>query len=117
MENLKSLVDEHNRLWQQLKFDEAIDKFYDEDVTTFDNEDKTATNSEDYKKFMNRFLKDSSNISLKIKHTIVSDNMSLTEWHSMFDFKDQGTMEFDQLSLQRWRNDKIYHERHHYNKG
>lgn len=43
MENLKEFVDERNSLWQQLKFDEAIDKLYDKDITTFDNEDKTAS--------------------------------------------------------------------------
>lgn len=117
MENLKKAVDEHNKLWQQFKFEEAINKFYDKDVATFDNEDKTAGNADNYTKFMSRFLKESSNISAKIKNVIVSDDMSVTEWHWKFDFKDQGTMEFDQLSLQRWKNGKIYNERHHYNKN
>jgi hypothetical protein len=43
----------------------------------------------------------------------VSDNTSVIKWHQVFDFKNQGTIEFDQLSLQRWKNGKIYHKRHH----
>lgn len=115
-ENFKKQVDEYNSLWQQLKFEEAIEKFCDKDVIAVDNEDKPANGSAEYKKLMNRFLKESSDISARIKNVIVSEDMSVTEWHRKFDFKDQGTTEFDQLSLQRWKNGRIYHERHYYNK-
>ena len=33
MEKFKTLIDEHNRLWQQLKIEKTIDKFYDRNVT------------------------------------------------------------------------------------
>ena len=40
MKNLKKAVEEHNNLRQQIKFEEAIDKFYDKDVATFNDENK-----------------------------------------------------------------------------
>ncbi len=63
---------------------------------------------------MQVFLENIADASAEIVNVMVSDDMSVTEWFYRFKHKQWGDKAFHQLSLQRWRNGKIIHERHHY---
>jgi SnoaL-like polyketide cyclase len=114
MQDLNQLVAEFNALVQDFKYAEAHEKFYDEQLVKHENEDAPTIGLKQHKEEMLKFLGNISNYSVVHKNTIVSDDISITEWHYVFDHKEWGHREFDEVSVQRWKNGKIVHERHHY---
>lgn len=117
MQDLKSTVNEFIKLVHQLKFLEAH-QYYSEDIVNIENEGEPviglAAKSEKEEELLEYF----ANISAVPKNTIVCDNMSVTEWHYRFTNKQTGEkIDYTQLSLQKWKNGKIIHERHHYKTG
>jgi folate-binding Fe-S cluster repair protein YgfZ len=114
MENLKTLVTEFTALVQGFKYAEAHEKFYDENLVKHENEDAPSIGLKQHKEEMVKFLADISNYAVTHKNTIISDDISVIEWHYIFDHKEWGHKEFDEVSVQRWKNGKIIHERHHY---
>ncbi len=113
-ENIQERVAELNTLVRQLKFDEALDKFYSEDITSVENENPSIIGLADYREAAKKFMANLSNYSAELKNVIVSDDMSVTEWHYKFDHATWGKWDAMQIPLQRWKNGKIVHERHHY---
>ena len=113
---LSKTLNELNHLVTQFKFEEALDKFYDEDVISVENENPPTVGLPAYRVSAKKYLSSISNQSAKLLSMIVSDNMSVTEWHYKFDHKEWGKWDAIQLSVQRWKNGKIVHERHHYNR-
>jgi hypothetical protein len=114
MQNLKEIVNEFNNLVQEQKWEEALNRFYNEDLTSADNEGEPTKGLPAMKKGLEDFLANTSDVKLALKNVVVSDDMSVTEWHYIFTHKQWGNFDYDQLSLQRWKDGKIIHERHHY---
>ena len=112
--NLQQLVAELNSLIKELRYEEALDKFYDENIVTCENENQPLTGLAAYRAKAKVFLKNISNYSAELKSTVISDNMSVNEWHYTFDHKMGGRWDCTQVSVQRWKDGKIIHERHHY---
>jgi hypothetical protein len=115
--NLKKCVEELNALIRQCRFEEALEKFYDDGVVTQENEEFMTNGLLILKAADKKFLNNVSNFSAEELNTIVSDDMSVTEWQYKFDHKVMGSWCYKQLSLQRWKDGKIIHERHHYKTG
>jgi hypothetical protein len=115
MDNLASSVDRLNSLIVKFKFLEALDEFYDESITCCENEERSVVGLDNYRIAAKKYLESISNNSARLKNVIISDNMSACEWHYKFDHKVWGHWDKIQLSVQRWKNGKIVHERHHYN--
>ncbi len=114
MQSLKETVNELSALIPQLRFEEALDKFYDVNIISHENEAPPTIGLEDYRKAAKIYLENISNYSAELMNVIVSDDMSVSEWHYKFDHKTWGKWDCRQLSLQKWKNGKIIHERHHY---
>ncbi|MCI0750251.1 MAG: ester cyclase [Flammeovirgaceae bacterium] len=114
MGNLKEQVYKLNELIKQYKFDEALNKFYNDEVITLENETRPTIGLPAYREAAKRYIENVSNYSAELKSVIVSDNMSVCEWHYRFDHKQWGKWDCIQLSLQRWKDGKIVHEWHHY---
>lgn len=115
MNNLTASVERLNSLIVKFKFFEALDEFYDESIVSCENEGNPTTGLVNYRLAAKKFLDNISNNSATLKNVIVSDNMSACEWHYKFDHEEWGHWDKVQLSVQRWKNGKIVHERHHYN--
>jgi hypothetical protein len=115
MNNLALSVERLNSLIVKFKFFEALDEFYDESIVSFENEGNPTIGLENYRLAAKKYLDNISNSSASLKNVIVSDNMSVCEWHYKFDHREWGHWDKIQLSVQRWKNGKIIHERHHYN--
>ena len=115
MKDLTERVNELNLLVQQFKFQEALDQFYDTDIITHENEESPISGLTAYRKAAKTFMENISNYTAELKNVIVSDDMSVVEWHYKFDHKMAGKWDRYQLSVQRWKNGKIVHERHHWN--
>ena len=115
MKNLDELVDELNTHIKEYKFEEALNKFYYDGVVIVENEGAPIIGLSAYREAAKRYIDSVSNYSAQLKNVIVSDEMSVSEWHYKFDHKQWGHWDRLQLSVQRWKNGKIVHERHHYN--
>lgn len=115
MDNLAEKVEQLNLLIVQFRYEEALEKFYDENIISHENETPPIIGLDAYKKAAKEFIKNVSNYSASLLNVIISDDMSVVEWHYMFDHKGIGKWDRRQLSLQRWKNGKIIHERHHWN--
>lgn len=112
--NVKQLVQDLSQLIIQLKYFEAFDKFYDENIVTHENENPPLTGLAAYKDAAKAFLENISNYKAVPKSFIVVDNISVCEWHYIFDHAKFGHWDKVQLSVQRWKDGKIIFERHYY---
>ena len=115
METLADNVKELNDLIRQFRFHEALDRFYADDILSVENENPPMVGLKAYREGATKYLSNISNQSAELKNVIVSDNMSVTEWRYKFDHKEWGKWDKVQVSVQRWKDGKIVHERHHYN--
>ena len=111
---LNERVDELNTLIVNFKFDEALDRFYAEDVKVYENDRMSNDGLQAYKEAAQNFLASLSNQSVERLTTIVSDGMSVSEWHYKFDHQHWGHWDKVQLSVQKWKGGKIVMERHFY---
>ena len=114
--DLAARVSELNNLIHEMRFEEALNEFYDEATISVENEDQTTIGLEFYRESARRYLGSVTNYSANLLNVIVSDNITVTEWHYQFDHAEWGHWDMRQISVQRWRHGKIVHERHHYDK-
>lgn len=115
MSDLKEKVKGLNLLIQQFKYPEALDLFYDENIITQENEETPIKGLAAYREAGKKFMDAISNYSAEVKSIIISDDMSVVEWHYQFDHTMAGKWDRLQISVQRWKDGKIIHERHHWN--
>ena len=112
--NLANTVSDFNELVANFDYPTAHEKFYHKDLIKHENENAPTINLDNHRKEMERFLAKISNNTAQMISSIVSDNISVTEWHYQFDHADWGRRDFKQVSIQRWKDDEIIHERHLY---
>jgi hypothetical protein len=115
-QELTPFVHKLNALVSAYRFEEALDQFYDENVVTVENENPPTMGLAAYKISARKYLASISNHSARLLNVVISDDMSVAEWHYQFEHQEWGHWDTVQLSLQRWKNGKIIHERHHYNR-
>ncbi len=114
MENFKQKVEDFSRLVETFQYEEAEKKYYHPDFVKHENENAPTIGLAQHRKEMRQFQNSISNESATLKELIISDDMSVAEWHYQFDHKDWGHKDFMEISIQRWKDGKIIHERHHY---
>ena len=118
MRNLGDTIHELNSLIVLYMYEEALDKFYDENIVIHENEDAPVVGLSAYKERAKKiFYNNVSNYSAKLLNVIVSNELTACEWHYQFDHKIWGHWDKIQLSVQRWKDGKIIHERHYYDKN
>ena len=117
MVEFKEKVKEFNSLVGEGKFMAAVDKFYADNIVSVDNEGKPTEGIAAFKEAINKFMDNASNIKTEMLNLILIDNISVTERHYSFDHKMDGHWDYKQISVQRWKDGKIVHERHYYNIG
>ncbi len=115
MASFNDIVLAFNLLVQQNKFIEALGTFYDEQVVSTDNlnppnEGKTALLTE-----VENFIANATIEKVELVSIIIEDNLSVSNWHYVFDHKKFGRINTHQLSVQRWKSNKIIQENHFYN--
>lgn len=114
MNTLKERVAIFNNLVANFQYEAAHDQFYADTLIKHENEDAPTIGLANHRKEMEVFLKSIANESAVPLNVIVSDDMSITEWHYQFDHKDWGKRDFKEVSIQRWKDGLIIHERHLY---
>jgi len=112
--NLTNTVADLNDLVADFNYHEAHLRFYHDELVKHENEDAPTIGLDNHQREMKVFLSKISKQSAKVLNVVVSDDISVTEWHYQFEHSDWGKRDFREVSIQRWREGKIIHERHLY---
>ncbi len=114
MKTFPETIAEFTRLVQEFRYEDAHNIFYDEHFVKHENESAPTIGLEIHRKEMEHFLASISSASATPLQTLLGDDVSVIEWRYSFLHKDWGQRDFKQISVQRWKNGRIVHERHHY---
>jgi hypothetical protein len=107
-EDIKSLV-------LQGKAMEAFEKYYGDDVVMQENETPAA-----FGKAANRnrehdfFSKVTEFRAMEVKAVAYGDDVIISEWFVDYTHSEWGKVTRDQVSVQRWKDGKVVHERFYY---
>jgi len=116
IDSLSKKMNELNELIKAFKYEEALDRFYDENIITCENEEAPTIGLATYKERWKLFIENISDYSAELKTTIICNDITVTEWHYKFHNRVFGNWDATQISVQRWKNGKIVHERHYYSR-
>lgn len=114
MEGLAPKLEQLNQLVANYEYSKAFDLFYDESLCDYENENQSADSLAKHKADMQQFLASISNKSATPVSTLISDGTTVTDWHYVFDHAQWGHRDFHEVTVQRWNDGKIIHERHLY---
>lgn len=114
MQSLNERVRELNNLVAEFRYPEAFDKFYDESLLNYENEQAPMVGLQAEREAMANFLNSITNHSAELKTVIVADDTSVSEWLYDFTHKDWGHRRYTQITVQRWKDGNVVHQRHHY---
>jgi hypothetical protein len=110
--DLRVLDSELNQLILGGKVFEALERFYDKDVVMQENSDEPccglAQNIEREKQF---FTMVEAFHGAKVTSQGVGDDVSFSEWENDVTFKGAPRATSHQVSVRRWKDGKIVHER------
>lgn len=114
MENFEATVSGFHRLISEGKFLEALDKYYDENISSSDNDGPAINGLEAMRKAVSGFLNNTSGLKIVLKNSMVIKGYSVAEWHYQFIHPKMGTLNYHQISVAHWKNEKIIKEQHLY---
>ncbi len=114
MENFEATVSGFHRLISEGKFLEALDKYYDENISSSDNDGPAINGLEAMRKAVSGFLNNTSGLEIALKNSMVIKGYSVAEWHYQFIHPKMGTLNYHQISVAHWKNEKIIKEQHLY---
>jgi hypothetical protein len=107
-EDIKSLV-------LQGKAMEAFEKYYGDDVVMQENETPaTIGKAANRERELDFFAKVTEFRGLELKAVAYGEDMIIAEWFVDYTHTDWGKVTHDQVSVQRWRDGKVIHERFYY---
>jgi len=116
MKDLKANVEELNGMILNGQILEAFEKFYADDVVMQDNDYPARIGKTENREFEKAFVNGLQEFrGAKVLNTVVSDGVAAIEWWFDYTHKDFGERNYRQLSVQRWKDDKIVEEKFYYN--
>jgi hypothetical protein len=114
-ETLKAAFEEITNLVLQGKAMEAFEKYYGDDVVMQENENPEvvgkAANRQRELEFFSKLV-DFHGAS--VKGVAYGDDLIISEWFLDYTHADWGRKTYDQVSVQRWKDGKVVHERFYY---
>jgi hypothetical protein len=94
---------------------EAFEKYYADNVVMQENENPVtlgkAANRERELEFFSKLVEFRG---AKVKAVAYGDDVIISEWFLDYTHSEWGTVTHDQVSVQRWQDDKVIHERFYY---
>jgi len=116
MADLKTLVDELNQMILDGKILDAFEKFYADDVVMQDNNYPQRVGKDENRSYEEGFVNGLTEFrGAKVKNVLISDGIAVVEWWFDYTHKDFGVRNYNQVSVQRWKDDKIVEEKFYYN--
>ena len=96
----------------------AFEKYYAEDVVMQENEEAPRKGKAINRKFEKDFFDNIEQIhGGKVLASAVNGDTSFSEWEYDLTFKGGQRITLKQVSVRRWANGKIIHEKFYYNKA
>ncbi|MBX7151684.1 ester cyclase [bacterium] len=94
---------------------EAFEKYYADDVVMQENETSPTVGKEANRNRENEFFSKVTEFrGMEIKSIAVGDNVAAIECFLDYTHADWGIRKYTQVSVQRWKDGKIVHERFYY---
>lgn len=96
----------------------AFEKYYAEDVVMQENEEAPRKGKATNRKFEKDFFDSVEQLhGGKVLASAVNGDTSFSEWEYDVTFKGGQRITLKQVSVRRWANGKVIHEKFYYNKG
>lgn len=94
---------------------EAFEQFYADDVVMQENFDPPSAGKEaNRKREMDFFASVEQFHGSKLHAAAYNDGVGLSEWEYDITFKGMGRVKMNQVSVRRWKDGKVAHERFYY---
>jgi ketosteroid isomerase-like protein len=113
--NLQAAFEDIKALVLQGKAMEAFEKYYGDDVVMQENEQPaTAGKEANRQRELDFFSKLVEFRGAEVKAVAFGDDVIISEWFLDYTHADYGKVTHDQVSVQRWKDGKVVHERFYY---
>ncbi|MEO8893106.1 MAG: nuclear transport factor 2 family protein [Coleofasciculaceae cyanobacterium] len=113
--DLKAAFTDIKTLVLQGKAMEVFEKYYGEDVVMQENEmPATSGKAANRERELEFFAKMTEFRNIELKTVAYGDDVIISEWFLDYTHADWGKVTHDQVSVQRWKDGKVVHERFYY---
>jgi ketosteroid isomerase-like protein len=113
--NLQATFEDIKNLVLQGKAMEAFEKYYGDDVVMQENEQPPTVGKEaNRERELEFFSKLVEFRGADVKAVAFGDDVIISEWFLDYTHADWGKITHDQVSVQRWKDGKVVHERFYY---
>jgi ketosteroid isomerase-like protein len=94
---------------------EAFEKYYGENVVMQENENPATTGKSANRDRENDFFSKLTEFrGAEVKAVAYGDDVIISEWFFDYTHSEWGIFTHDQVSVQRWKDGKVIHERFYY---
>lgn len=112
---LQTAFDDIKNLVLQGKAMEAFEKYYGDDVVMQENElPPTVGKEANRQRELEFFSKVTEFRGLELKGVAFGEDVIFSEWAADYTHQDWGKRTYSQVSVQRWKDGKVVHERFYY---
>ena len=112
---IENSLQELNALVQSGQLMDAFEKFYHDDVSMQENANPPVKGKEANRKREHEFLANIEEFrGASVQGVGVGDNISFVIWNYDYTHKEWGVRNYQQVSVQTWRDGKIIHEQFFY---
>ncbi|MEE3719040.1 SnoaL-like domain-containing protein [Tumidithrix elongata RA019] len=113
--DLRANFEEIKTLVLQGKAMEAFEKYYGENVTMQENENPaTVGKAANRERELDFFSKVTEFRGAEVKAVAYGEDVIISEWFVDYTHAEWGKVTHDQVSVQRWKDGKVVHERFYY---
>jgi hypothetical protein len=113
--NLKELVEGLNSMILKGQIMEAFEKYYHNEIIMQENEQPPTIGKTENREREKQFLANLAEFrKAEVKAVAIGDNITMVEWFFDYTHKEWGKKTYHQVAVQRWKDDKIIHERFYY---
>jgi len=113
--SLKEKIEDLNQMILQGKNVDAFEKYYHNDVVMQENNQApTVGKDSNREREMQAMGMIEAFHSAEVKATAIGDNVTMTEWEMDLTYKGAPRAIMYQISVQRWKEGQIIHERFYY---
>jgi hypothetical protein len=113
--NLKANFEDIKNLVLQGKAMDAFEKYYGEDVVMQENENPVTVGFEaNRSRELDFFAKVTEFRGAEVKAVAYGEDVIISEWFVDYTHSEWGKVTHDQVSVQRWKDGKVIHERFYY---
>ncbi|WP_019503018.1 SnoaL-like domain-containing protein [Pseudanabaena sp. PCC 6802] len=113
--NLQAAFEDIKFLVLQGKAMEAFEKYYGDDVVMQENETApTIGKAANRQRELDFFSKVVEFRGIEVKNVAYGDDVIISEWFVDYTHANWGKVTHDQVSVQKWKDGKVVHERYYY---